>query len=960
MKSNDFYNDMSVDEILNDIKKMTEDEETPSRIWSMDEIDALISDDIDKLDEQPKTQENIDDILKELGIEGLEDEEGFSVSDVSELDDEPEEEETGFVVNSGDFKEDVAPLLDSTIAESEEHIEPQEASYNEEEVPGQLTIEKTRIFNEVQTRAIRNESIEHNIGKSKIIRTGEIPKGGMEKDPYRERFLNKPKLQIEKTQDHINLIKDLPRQTVEKHGVVIKKPEDKKTGKDGLSPVPLLVDAVDEYEAQQRLEAQVQLGVVKSSDMNEELENQIVLDGFDSVDEVVNIVSEAEEEAKLRKIRKDRASKFKLFPNLDYDIADEGIDFEKIENDEAPVLEEQEGLTKKVSIPSLEAEESIDEDEAREALHESKEDEVPEIQREQIRVAREFFGPKDAKAVHGIFSKELGQAKLRLISSIAGLIVLLICSVIASMFSNFAVFGNSPYVYSALNLIVLIAIAFVNIKSFTQAADGIGKKKINSSSALCLSLILGILQCLVSFAYGELVLSGMHIYSAVALFPVMLINLGEYIKLENDFTNFVLLNNKRGSFYAIKNIDDEDVAFEVGRGLMIKEPDIRYRAKVDFPYKFVEMSRCVDPSADMFKLVTPVALGAAVVVAIVSTIIYRNLFVGISALTGVYLMSVPAGAFVSMLSGLREANKRLNSENGMISGYEAVEDALNTNAVVVDSADMFSSDKTNIYGIKLFNSMRIDEAILYTAAVVIQSNGALSGVFDSIIDNRDMLPSVDSLAYEEKLGCSGWIYNYRVLVGNRDLLVKHNVEVQSKEEEKKYTKGKKQVIYLAVEGKVAAMFVVGYGADEGIAHYFRMLEKAGINILVKTSDANITEELIEQYFGLPRNYIKVISPVAGVMFKEYSEKEIKKEPCRILSENGLKSSLRAFIAAININEQKRISTVLQYVGVGIGIILMALFAFISGLTQAGTLQMILFESLWSIIVVFIPQLAKKI
>ena len=39
---------------------------------------------------------------------------------------------------------------------------------------------------------------------------------------------------------------------------------------------------------------------------------------------------------------------------------------------------------------------------------------------------------------------------------------------------------------------------------------------------------------------------------------------------------------------------------------------------------------------------------------------------------------------------------------------------------------------------------------------------------------------------------------------------------------------------------------------------------------------------------------------------------------------------------------------------------MAMFSFISGLTQAGVLQIILFESLWTLIVVFIPQLVKKI
>lgn len=946
MKSQDIYDDMSVDAILNDVKKMNNEKEKTGKIWSLDEIDALIADVYDSDDEAQISDQDVGEILKTL-----EDEEfdiGFTLNESEEIADEPEVEKAAPFEELSDSRQEIEPLLDSTQADDFTDSDEEKAQeIFSDEVPGQITIEKTRVFNEVETRTVRKEGIDHNIGKSKIIRTGEIPKGGMEKDPYRERFFNKPQLKLEKTQDHINPVK-----TIEKHGVVVKKPEFEKTGDDGLSPIPILVDAVDEYEAQQRLEAEVQSGKLDSS----ELDNQIILDGFDSGDEEVKIVSEAEEEAKLRRIRKDRASKFKLFPNIEYDVANE----EQTDSSEAPVMPEniEDGFTKRVDTSSDDEIEEAVQDGTKEEL---KENEKIVSEKEEVRIAREFFGPKDVKAVHAIFTKELNSAKFRMISSILSLLVLLVCSIITSMFSNFSVFANSPYVYSALNLTVLIAIGGVNYKAFGEAIHKLKKKKFNYSVALSLSIAVGVLQCLVSFAYGELVLSGMHIYAAVALFPVMLINIGEYIKLENDFTNFVLLNNESGKFYAIKSIDEEDVAFEVGRGLMIKDPDIRYRAKVGFPDKFVEMSRSVDPTSDMFKLVIPVALAAGALVCIISSIIYRNIFVGVSALAGVYLMAVPAGAFLSAFSCLREANKQLNRQKCMVSGYEAVDDILNTNAVVVDSVDIFKSEKTNIYGIKLFNSMRIDEAILYTAAVIIQSDGALTEVFDTIIgQNREMLPTVESLAYEEKLGCSGWIYNYRVLVGNRDLLIKHNVEVQSKEEERKYSKGNKQIIYLAVEGKVAAMFVVAYGADEKIAHYFRALEKAGVNILVKTSDANITEEFIEQHFNLPRNFIKIISPVAGVMFREYSEKETEKEPCRILSDGKVKSSLRALLAAFTVNGQRNISNILQYVGVGIGILLMSMFAFFAGLTQAGVLQIILFESLWSLLVIFVPQLVKKI
>ena len=154
------------------------------------------------------------------------------------------------------------------------------------------------------------------------------------------------------------------------------------------------------------------------------------------------------------------------------------------------------------------------------------------------------------------------------------------------------------------------------------------------------------------------------------------------------------------------------------------------------------------------------------------------------------------------------------------------------------------------------------------------------------------------------------------------------------------------------------MFVVGYSADEQTAVYMRELEKAGVSILVRTTDSNISEELVEQYFGLPRNFIKVISPVAGLMYKEMSEKQAINEPCRILHNGKVNSFLKAFTSALKLQERRKMINILQYIGVGISVILMAMFSFLSGLSQAGAIQILLFETLWTLIVTFVPQIKK--
>ncbi len=938
MSNNDYLDGLSADEILNG-----ESTDGEGKIWSLSEIDALLSDDAaGRYGSEPEDEysTSVDDILSEIaGFNREYAEDGDSDGDEVKLKD--------FDLSQyGDYYDEdaVEPLIDSADGEQaqEESAEEEDAS-----VPGQISIEKTRVFNEVEVRSVRKSDIDHQIGTVKVIKTGEVPGVGKSKtDPYRERFFNKPELNIEKTRDHIKYMQGVPQKTIERHGVVIKKSDRQKTDPNGVSPIPVLVDAADEYDAQHRTGIETQTGTIRRNAFEDD--NQIMLEGFEAEDEV-EIVNEEQTEEELLKKRRAKASKFKLFPNLDdeQEEAEEIADGAEEETDGDEISEEYDG-------------EAFEEDgEEAPKLAENEKQNAPKAEKEKVRVERELFGPKDFKAVKAIYLSEFSRERLKLIVCAVCFGILLVGSVATSAFESFALFAGSPRIYSAVNLVALLIVAGFNYKDFFTAIDKAKKKKANASSVISLSLAVGALQTLVSFFYPDLLTSGTNLYAAVALFCVLMINLGNFLKLDNDIKNFNLLGKRQGKFYAAKAIDDEDKAFEIGRGLMIREPDVRYSAKVGFPYRFVEMSKTVDPTAESYKTVIPAAAVAAAVVALISAIINRNIFYGITSLTGVFLMAMPIAIGVSLFGLLRYINASLNRHGSMISGYEAVEDILETNAVAVDASELFSNDGASIYGIKLYNSMRIDEAILYTAAVVINSGGALSEAFDAtILSNSEMIPEVESLAYEEKLGCSGWIYNFRVLVGNRDLLIKHNVDVQSKEEEAGYTKNGNKVLYLAVEGKVAAMFIVGYFANEKTAKYMRFLEKSGVNILVRTTDANVTEELVEQRFGLPKNFIKVINPVAGVMLRELRLSEVETEPCRILANGKLNSFLHAICNALMIKERSKIAVLLQYIGVGIGVLLMAMFSFLSSVEQAGVIQIVLFEVLWSAVVIFVPRIKK--
>ena len=56
------------------------------------------------------------------------------------------------------------------------------------------------------------------------------------------------------------------------------------------------------------------------------------------------------------------------------------------------------------------------------------------------------------------------------------------------------------------------------------------------------------------------------------------------------------------------------------------------------------------------------------------------------------------------------------------------------------------------------------------------------------------------MLYEDKMGTSAWIYKRKVLVGNRDLLIRHGVNVPKESYEKRYTIKNRKALYTA-EGR---------------------------------------------------------------------------------------------------------------------------------------------------------------
>ena len=358
-----------------------------------------------------------------------------------------------------------------------------------------------------------------------------------------------------------------------------------------------------------------------------------------------------------------------------------------------------------------------------------------------------------------------------------------------------------------------------------------------------------------------------NIYAAGGYFPynaVVVLGLafnawGKLFVLKRAMCNFGFLTSD-GEKQALRPIETENLAAKLVRPFSIDgEASVVISRKVGFLKDFLKYSYAEDSADRSVKITAIITLFASIVAGVVSFVFTKDIFRAVNVFVLMCVMCSPFGHIMSTNIPLLKASKKALKHGGMISGFVSVEDFSYTDAIVIDSDELFPKGTIHLHGIKTFEGQRIDEAIIDAASVVVASGTTLKEVFSDIIDDKkELLKPVDTLVYEDSMGVSGWVDSKRVLIGNRTLMENHNIIVPSKDYEEKYKGEGTDTIYLANSGTLTAMFVVSYNSNSETVEALKRLKKASIKVLVRTTDPNITRKKLSDIFDVSEDLFSIV------------------------------------------------------------------------------------------------------
>ena len=276
----------------------------------------------------------------------------------------------------------------------------------------------------------------------------------------------------------------------------------------------------------------------------------------------------------------------------------------------------------------------------------------------------------------------------------------------------------------------------------------------------------------------------------------------------------------------------------------------------------IEASNTKAPIAKIADKVSGYFVPFVIAIAIITFFVY--LFLG-------YDFSVALGTFITVLVvacpcslGLATplaivVSEGICANNGiLVKKSEILENAQKVNTIVLDKTGTLTYGKLKVS--KIINLSGIEEKELMQLVCSLESKSThpISKAFLSYMkDNKIEKVDVDEFNEITGYGIIGKIDNKKIILGNKKILDKYNIENKFLKEENELAEEGNSIIYVVIDNEIKSIIGTNDIIREGIEQSIKSLNRYGIETIMLTGDNQITAQKIAEKVGIT----KVISNV---------------------------------------------------------------------------------------------------
>lgn len=581
--------------------------------------------------------------------------------------------------------------------------------------------------------------------------------------------------------------------------------------------------------------------------------------------------------------------------------------------------------------------------------------------KEKNNTVEDYTNEEDARSIRLELNHNIKKLFVR--SMLTGIIaaISVVLTVITRIFpeSICSAVAFAPAAYAVFNFILVGFSIFINRISVASGLTPLVHFKGNSDTPVAVGAVTAVLQIIISFfCLGDLQGFYVNYYCVAVLLAFFANNCGKLFMVLRVKDNFKFITSN-GQKYAAKIYNNETVANQMMSGTAADKNIIAYHHKTSFPANFLKISYAPDPSEDLASKLAPVTTLAGFLIAIMYGFANASFTGAFNAFALITAVAIPVSTLLAVNVPVRRLCKTLLTYDSMLAGYPSVKQFCDSTGIMLDATELFPADCIELEGIKTFEDYAIDESLLCGIAVLKEAGNPIANAFDSVVaETKETLPEVESVLYEDEIGLVGWINSERILVGSRRLLEKYNVETPSNEYEDKYTSKGRQITYLAKAGRLVAMFVTNYNADSELKLELQRAEANGISILIRTTDFNVTNDLVAQKYNLFYRSIKVLPTGLGNVLKEAESTVEETSRSYLITSGRLASMARAISGCVKIKHNISLAIIIQLISIILGVLVCATLSLYAGVGVIGSLELLIYTLFWGAAAVVAPALQK--
>ncbi len=505
-----------------------------------------------------------------------------------------------------------------------------------------------------------------------------------------------------------------------------------------------------------------------------------------------------------------------------------------------------------------------------------------------------------AKELAKNLNGQLARQKIQLILLI---VITLISGVVAALPSFYVpegpvefLFKNDGKIFFLVNIILLLLSCAAGYDRIVQAFKTLKGFKVDSNTGLFFMLVFVLVHTLVLMLFKKAGVTQVRVYTVYFSLSLVAAVLSEKFKSEIALRNLSVAV-KCPELQSIQSVENKLDRSVLSKGLGKKNCDkVLYCAQADTISGLNGDFGKRSGEDKFYNLLHLTVLAASLIAGVVIMIRSKDAIMFVTAIVSCICLCGPIMCEGARTVLLYIESKKINSSFAAVTSYEGLKTMEKASAIAMDASDVFTAKVSKFRAVRGSRLSTHDCAVL-AAATLKESGSLLWGEFRAFEETIEgELPEAFDLEYKENLGYSCSCAGRQVMVGNRKMLIKNNIDAPSKDEEKKYAGGK-SAMYVVVDGILSATFLVAYNIIPSLGKAAVGFNKSSLVLLLTTKDPCLTQSLVSLKLGSDVSSVKILSEDASELMDEYRLNRSMRQSNSLICSGRKKSLFNLAISA---------------------------------------------------------------